>query len=84
MKNKILIELIVPTLEETYDVYIPINKRVGNIATLLTKVVNELSGGYYSSSQYTALYNGETGERYKTNQLIRNSDIRNGSKVILM
>ena len=45
MKNKVLIELIVPTLEETYDVYIPINKRVGNVTTLLTKVVSELSGG---------------------------------------
>lgn len=84
MKNKILIELIVPTLEENYDVYIPINKRVGNVTSLLTKVVSELSGGYYSSNQYTALYNGETGERYRTNQLIRNSDIRNGSKIILM
>ena len=30
MKNKVLVELIVPELEEKYDVYIPVNKKIGN------------------------------------------------------
>ena len=28
MKNKVLIELVVPILEEKFDVYIPINKKI--------------------------------------------------------
>ena len=31
MKNKVLIELIVPEIDEKYNLYIPINKRIGNI-----------------------------------------------------
>lgn len=84
MRNKVLIELVVPTMEEKYDVFIPINKKIGNITILLMKVVNELSGGYYKQNEYNALYNGETGERYAIDLLVRNSDIRNGSRIILM
>lgn len=84
MKNKVLIELVIPTLEEKYDVFIPINKRIGSITILLAKVADELSGGYYKQSDYNALYNGETGEQYPTSMLVRDSDIRNGSRVILM
>lgn len=84
MKNKVLVELIVPELEEKYDVYIPVNKKIGNVVLLLTKAVYELSGGYYSKQRYTALYDSCTGEKYQFEQLIRNSNIRNGSKIILM
>ena len=35
MKDKIFIELIVPDIEEIYNIYIPINKRIGNIIKLL-------------------------------------------------
>lgn len=84
MKNKILVELVVPTMEEKYDVYIPINKKIGNITILLAKVVAELSGGYYKQSEYNGLYNGDTGEKYPIDLLVRNSDIRNGSRIILM
>ena len=37
MKNKVLVELVVPTIETSFDVYLPINKRIGNIITLLNK-----------------------------------------------
>ena len=37
MKNKVLVELVVPTIESTFDIYLPINKRIGNIITLLNK-----------------------------------------------
>lgn len=84
MKNKVLIELVVPDLEEKYDVYIPINKRVGNITILLAKTIDDLSGGYYKDYDNVGLYSGVTGERYAIDMLIRDSDIRNGSRIILM
>ncbi len=84
MNNKILIELIVPMLEEKYDVFIPSNKKVGNVIILLTKVINELSGGYAQESTHACLYNGITGLPYNVDDLIRHTDIRNGTKLILM
>ena len=35
MKNKILVEVEVPMIEKTYDLYIPVNKRVGTIKRLM-------------------------------------------------
>lgn len=84
LNDKVLIELVVPVLEESYDVFIPINKKVGNVIILLSKVVSEMSGGYFVANEKNCLYNGDTGDRYSIDDLIKNTDIRNGSKVILM
>ena len=29
MKNKVLVKLIVPDIDETYDIFLPINKKIG-------------------------------------------------------
>lgn len=84
MKNKVLVELVVPTIEETYNIFLPINRKVGNVIVLVSKAVNELSGGYFVATDTNALYNGDTGKIYEIDTLIRNTDIRNGSRIILM
>jgi len=84
MKNKILIELIVPEIEKTYNVYIPINRRIGNIISLLNKSVYELSNGVYQENNKAALYNKETGNKYNINYLVRATDIRNGTSLVLL
>jgi len=84
MNNKVLVELVVPVLEESYDVFIPVNKKIGNIINLLSKVVGELSLGYFKADDGTSLYSGDTGDKYPMDVLVRNADIRNGSKIILM
>ena len=37
--NKILVKLYVPMIEEQYDVWIPLNKRIYNVINLLIKAV---------------------------------------------
>lgn len=83
MENKLLIKLIVPELECTYDIFIPITKRVGNIITLLAKAINEL-GIEYTLTPNMALYNKLTFEKYSPNGLIYQTDIKNGSELILI
>jgi hypothetical protein len=84
MNNKVLVELVVPILEESYDVYIPINRKVGNVIGILSKLVFDMSGGYFVANKNRLLYNGDTGDKYPIDELILNTDIRNGSKIILM
>ena len=83
MENKILIELIVPELEAKYDIFIPITKRVGNIIALLAKAISEL-GIHYSLTPSMGLYNRNTAEKYNPNDLIYQTDIANGTVLILM
>lgn len=84
MKNKILIELIVPDIDETYNVYIPINKKIGNVIILLAKAVSEFQMKEFEENNHNCLYDGETGNKYTINDLVRNTNIRNGSRLILM
>lgn len=83
MKNKVLIELIVPCLDEVYDIYVPINKRVGSVIEFINKSLVDITNGIYTISSNRFLYN-QKGEKYDTNMLIRNTDIRNGSRVVLL
>lgn len=83
MENKVLIQVFVPELEESYDVYIPISKRIGNITGLLVKAINDY-GIKYELRPQTALYNRETGERYGINHMVYETNIRNGSQIVLI
>ena len=82
MLYKVLIKLYVPEIEETYEIYIPINKTVGELSLLLTKLINDLSKSYPIKNN-ARLCNRYTGNLYDRDLTIRNSDIRNGSELIL-
>lgn len=84
MKNKVLVELIVPDLDQKYDVYLPVNKKVGNVIILLNRAINEFSNGVFDIKQQLALYSGKDGSRYDIDEILRKTDIRSGVRLILM
>lgn len=84
MKNKVIIELIIPEIEEKYSLYIPVTKKVGEIIPLLGKSVADFTYGSYTYDDKTALYNAISAERYDPNDMIINTDIRNGTQLILL
>lgn len=84
MKNKVLVEVKVPSIEEKYDVYLPVNKKIGNVIILLCKAVNDFTHGIYVGNTSVNLYNDHTGEKYDIDLLLRNTDITNGSVLVLM
>lgn len=84
MRNKVLVELIVPEIEESYNLYLPINKTIGESIELLNKAIYDLSDGIYSGGTKNFLYNKDTGERYDINKKIYDTDIRNGTGIILI
>ena len=83
MKDKVLVEVIVPSIEENYDVYIPVRRKVGNVIELISKAIFELTDGIFINSEQTMLYDYETGNPYPIDVIIKDTTIRNGSKVIL-
>lgn len=84
MNNKVLIKLTVPDLDDSYDVFVPINRKIGNVIELLNKSLNELTKGVYKGTRQQNLYNKYTGARYNNNLLVIETDIRNGTHVILI
>jgi hypothetical protein len=84
MQNKILIELIVPEIDEIFDIYIPINRKIGNVIVLLNKSLFELTNGVYQGTDKSMLYGRETGEMYSINSLVRETNIKSGSCIVLL
>lgn len=84
MNNKVLVKLVVPEIDSIYDIYLPVNKKIGNIIILLNKAIYELSNGDFPLSEFNSLYNANTKVRYQADLLLANTDIRNGTKLILL
>lgn len=83
MNNKVLIKLIVPEIENDYDLFIPINRRIGDIIKLISSAINEMSDGIFIEKNRN-LYNRDTGFQYYINDLVRETDIRNGTVLVLI
>ncbi len=83
-KNKILIELEIPLIEKTYDLYIPINKTIGTIKQLIEEALIELTENAYIIKDDTNFYSKETGEIYDVNKIVRETNLQNGSRIILI
>lgn len=82
--NKILVELEIPLIEVKYDMFIPINKKVGTIKSLIERSLIELTDMAYIPRPDTNLYSKETGDIYDVNKTVRDTDLKNGSRIILI
>lgn len=83
MTNKILITVLVPMIEEQYDIYIPISKSIKTTANLLGKTINELSEGHFPiKDKYIILSSG--GQVLSEISNIKECSIKNGDKIILI
>ena len=83
MEYKVLIKLFVPEIEEVFEVYIPINKTVGEVSGLLNQLVHSLSD-VFPLGGVMHIYNRRTNELYNTGLLIRDTDIRNGTELVMI
>ena len=83
--NKILVLVYIPEIEQEYDVYIPINKKIGTIKTLILKSLNELSNSSFNKQiNEVRMIDRDTGIEYENNMYVKDSGIKNGSKIIII
>ena len=83
-KNKILIELEIPLLEKNYDLYIPINKKIGTVKNLIETSLTEITENAYIIRKDSNFYSKENGQIYDVNSTVRETDLKNGSRIILI
>ena len=82
--NKVLVKLSVPLIEEQYDVFIPLNKKICNVIKLLAKAIYELSDGEYNPKTMPVLYDKSTNRPYKMTINVKEAGIKNATELILM
>ncbi len=84
MKNKILIKLYAPEFGKVFDIYIPANYLVWKITKLVMKCVSDLCDISINLKNEFILINKVTNEVYSNNSIIRETDIRNGTELIIL
>lgn len=82
--DKILVSIYVLAIDEEYDMFIPINEKVSNIVDLIQQTIKELSGGYYQINSKALLYNGIDGNIINSNNIVKFSGLKNGSRLLLI
>lgn len=82
--EKILIQVRVPAINESYDMFIPRSLLVFEVLELMKKVVNILSKGRYEAGEGGVLCFADTGSIVNINLSVAELGIQNGSKLMLI
>ena len=77
--NKFLITIIVPEIEYECDLFIPNNKKVGTIKTSILESLKTIT-----NNVYVKFINKDTKEEYDNNKMIKDTNIKNDTKLIIL
>ena len=82
--NRVLVRLYVPLLEKQYDIWIPINKSIYHVINAFLTGIDSINRvEYVTDESFPRLYNKSTADCYDMNLRIVDTDIRNGTELIL-
>lgn len=81
--DKILVSIYVLTIDDTFDLFIPINSKVSELLDIIQNSIVELSGGIYVPNKDCLLYSGVDGKVINKNNIVKFSGITNGSRLLL-
>jgi hypothetical protein len=84
MENKVLIKLLVPELDTTFDVFIPVNELIWKIKKLLVKCIGDFTGVKLDMNKEYILLNVLNSRVYSSNEIVIETDIRNSTELVLM
>ena len=84
MKNKVLVKIYVPSIDSEYEIYIPVNETIKKVLDLLIKSIYELSDSNFNNEANHYIMDPKSGLVYEIDYIIRDTNIRNGSKIILI
>ena len=84
MNDKLFINVYVPYLNSSYDMFIPYNEKIEIIVKDILKMLFDISAGRFDVSKKYALINRETGEIYSKNAIVIDTNIRNGQELLLI
>lgn len=83
MENKVLIKLIMFDMDECFDIFIPVNEIIWKIKKLIIKSISDITNISLDINNEYLLINKDTSKIYDNNEVVINTDIRNGTELIL-
>lgn len=81
--DKLLISLTVPSLEESFDLFVPDDLPVRQVTQLFAEALTELSGGEYVSSGSELLCRTDPCQLLEPKRSLREHGIQNGDRLMI-
>ena len=81
--DKVLVEVYVPSADIKYDAFIPLESKIGEVAILLANAISDLADNKYRKSEDVTICDFFTGKEYKKNLRVFETNIDNGSKIMI-
>ena len=82
--NKLLIKIQYPMINQEYEMFIPINKTIAKILTLVQKAIIEMNVDIIPNKKDVALYIKETGEKLPMTEIVKNTNIKHGDVLVIL
>lgn len=82
--NKVIVNVYVPILNISYDIFIPVQLQIFEVTELVKKAVFELSEGRFMPTFDTAISIRASGEILDINSTVFELGIGNGTKLMLI
>ena len=84
MKTKVIIKAYFPSLDLSCDIKVPINEVIWKIKKLVVKAVYDMNGINFDMSSKILMMNKVTSQIYNDIDILIDTDIRNGSEVVVI
>jgi len=83
MEFRVYVIVEMPVLDKKYELLVPIDRRIHDLITVLKKAIPELSSDYYERRE-PVMISKTSGDVYDMNVVIKNTNIKNGTRLILI
>lgn len=83
MDFRVYVIVEIPILDKKYELLVPIDRRIHDLITVLKKAIPELDSDFYEKRE-PVLICKTSGDLYDMNAVIKNTNIKNGTRVILI
>lgn len=81
--NKVNVDLIVPSIGEKYNLFIPVNKTIGEVILILNKSINEMTGCFPMVNNLS-LMDVMDNRIFEIDRDIKSLGIKNGTTLALI
>jgi hypothetical protein len=83
MDFKVYVLVEIPILEKECELFVPVDRRIHDMLSIIIKNIPELSTGYYKTNKPN-VYSKTTGKVYNMNDIIKNTDIKMGTRLLVI
>lgn len=84
MDERVLVEVYIPAAMRSYDIYLPLHKRIGYIKEMVLPMIEELTDGMFIPVQQTSLYKERMHVILADENTLQEAGVAHGDRLLIL